>query len=237
MTNAAPAPLILVVEDEPRLARLVGDYLRAAGYAPRLIDNGLDVLPAVRAEAPALILLDLMLPGRDGLSICRELRRDSAVPIIMLTARVEEVDRLIGLEAGADDYICKPFSPREVVARVKAVLRRTQAATPPRPGALAIDAARHDAHLAGQPLDLTPVEFRLLAALAAAPGRVFSRDQLLDRLHDDTRALNDRTVDSHVRNLRRKLEQIDPAADAIRSIYGVGYRFEPPDSWLDGDGA
>ena len=241
MTNTAPAPLILNVEDEPRLARLVGDYLRAAGYAPRLIDNGLDVLSAVRAEAPALILLDLMLPGRDGLSICRELRRDSAVPIIMLTARVEEVDRLIGLEAGADDYICKPFSPREVVARVKAVLRRTQAAppaaaaAPPRPGALAIDAARHDARLAGQPLDLTPVEFRLLAALAAAPGRVFSRDQLLDRLHDDARALNDRTVDSHVRNLRRKLEQIDPAADTIRSIYGVGYRFEPPASWLDGD--
>jgi two-component system response regulator BaeR len=237
----SPAPLILVVEDEPRLARLVGDYLRVAGYAARLIDNGLDVLPAVQAEPPALILLDLMLPGRDGLSICRALRRDSSVPIIMLTARVEEVDRLIGLEAGADDYICKPFSPREVVARVKAVLRRAPpvpaaTAAPPPPGVLHIDTTRHDARLAGQPLDLTPVEFRLLAALAAAPGRVFSRDQLLDRLHDDARALNDRTVDSHIRNLRRKLEQIAPDTDAIRSIYGVGYRFEPPASWLDGGG-
>jgi two-component system response regulator BaeR len=167
----------------------------------------------------------------------------------MLTARVEEVDRLIGLESGADDYICKPFSPREVVARVRTVLRRWRAVPPSVEGAAAraallepaaalpvarlqIDLDSHRARFDGQALDLTPVELRLLAALAAAPGRVFSRDQLLDRLHDDQRALSDRTVDSHVKNLRRKLEQVSPGVEPIRSIYGVGYRFEPPAGWL-----
>lgn len=236
MTEPSSAP-IYVVEDEPRLARLVADYLQAAGHATRIFGNGSDVLPAVRQEAPLLIVLDLMLPGLDGLSICRELRQFSQVPVIMVTARVEEVDRLLGLEIGADDYICKPFSPREVVARVKAVLRRYQ---PPQPlpaqaeapgTGLVIDAECHRATLAGQPLDLTPVELRLLAALAAVPGRVWSRDQLLDRLHDDQRALSDRTVDSHVKNLRRKLEQTCPGSEPIRSIYGVGYRFEPPGGW------
>ena len=228
--NAPRPDHVLVVEDEPRLARLVSDYLVAAGYTTRIVDHGLDVLPAVRLQPPDLIVLDLMLPGRDGLSICQELRQFSEVPVIMLTARVEEVDRLIGLEAGADDYICKPFSPREVVARVKAVLRRHKrvptdlVAAPSSP--LVIDEERHRALLAGHELDLTPVEFRLLKALAGAPGRVFSRDQLLDKLHDDTRALSDRTIDSHVKNLRRKLEQACPGLEPIRSIYGVGYRFE-----------
>ncbi|MFM2346857.1 MAG: hypothetical protein RL654_1610 [Pseudomonadota bacterium] len=241
--------LILVVEDEPRLSRLVADYLQAAGYDTRIVDNGLDVLPAVRERAPALVLLDLMLPGQDGLAVCRALRAHGDTPVIMLTARVEEVDRLIGLESGADDYICKPFSPREVVARVRTVLRRWRAtppaAVPPAgrqvemlaamPGArLRIDLDSHRARFDGQALDLTPVELRLLAALAAAPGRVFSRDQLLDRLHADQRALSDRTVDSHVKNLRRKLEQVSPGVEPIRSIYGVGYRFEPPADWLDG---
>ena len=238
MTTDTPAD-ILVVEDEPRIARLVGDYLIAAGHQVRLIDHGDRVLPAVQERMPDLILLDLMLPGQDGLSLCRAIRRSSEVPIMMLTARVEEVDRLIGLDAGADDYICKPFSPREVVARVRAVLRRSRArpaanATSPvtpsataDPAGLQLDEATHQARLNGQPLDLTPVELRLLAALAAAPGRVFSRDQLLDRLHDDQRALSDRTVDSHVKNLRRKLERTGASPDAIRSIYGVGYRFEP----------
>lgn len=238
--------LILVVEDEPRLSRLVADYLKAAGYEARIVDNGLDVMPAVRERAPALVLLDLMLPGQDGLAVCRELRAHGDTPVIMLTARVEEVDRLIGLESGADDYICKPFSPREVVARVRSVLRRWRATPPQAPAApaaaaeqapatrLQIDLDSHRARFDGQALDLTPVELRLLAALAAAPGRVFSRDQLLDRLHDDQRALSDRTVDSHVKNLRRKLEQACPGAEPIRSIYGVGYRFEPPPGWLAG---
>ena len=251
MLMSSSPDLILVVEDEPRLARLVADYLAAAGYDTRIADNGLDVMPAVRERAPALVLLDLMLPGQDGLAVCRELRAHGDTPVIMLTARVEEVDRLIGLESGADDYICKPFSPREVVARVRTVLRRWRAVPPSAGGAAApaalpgpaaarpaarlqIDLDSHRARFDGQALDLTPVELRLLAALAVAPGRVFSRDQLLDRLHDDQRALSDRTVDSHVKNLRRKLEQVSPGVEPIRSIYGVGYRFEPPAGWLAG---
>jgi two-component system response regulator BaeR len=256
----SPTDTILIVEDEPRLAQLVSDYLSASGYATRIISHGLEVLPAVRAQPPALMVLDLMLPGRDGLSICQELRGFSQLPVIMLTAKVEEVDRLIGLEAGADDYICKPFSPREVVARVKAVLRRHRLTAmahgqaglggqnlvdthgaPSAPGAQAsaaalglhIDEARHSAHLSGQALDLTPVEFRLLKAFADAPGRVFSRDQLLDKLHADQRALSDRTVDSHIKNLRRKLEQACPGQEPIRSIYGVGYKFELLDAPLN----
>lgn len=217
---------ILIVEDEPKLAALLADYLRAAGYQPAIVADGREVVPRVRAEPPALILLDLMLPGRDGLEICRELRGFSDVPIVMVTARVEEIDRLLGLELGADDYVCKPYSPREVVARVRAILRRSR---PPEPGAggLRIDEAGFAASLDGQPLELTPVEFRLLKALASAPGRVFSREQLLDRAYTDHRVVTDRTVDSHIKNLRRKLEQASPGREPIRSIYGVGYKFEP----------
>lgn len=214
---------VLVVEDEPKLAALLRDYLLAAGYRVTCLDNGLDVLPAVRAAAPDLILLDLMLPGRDGLEVCRELRALSNVPIVMLTARVEELDRLLGLELGADDYICKPFSPREVVARVRAILRRCP---PPPVGGLELDASIYRARCNGVELDLTPVEFRLLNCLASAPGRIFSRDQLLDRLYPDHRVVSDRTVDSHVKNLRRKLEQAAPERNPIHSIYGVGYKLE-----------
>lgn len=181
------------------------------------MDNGLEVVPTVRAQEPDLILLDLMLPGCDGLEVCRELRTFSDVPIIMVTARVEEIDRLLGLDLGADDYICKPFSPREVVARARAILRRRPLAARTEQG-LSLDESIE--------LDLTPVEFRLLSCLAASPGRVFSRDQLLDRLYDDHRVVTDRTVDSHVKNLRRKLEQIDPEQSLIHSIYGVGYKLE-----------
>lgn len=227
---SAPAR-VLVVEDEPRLAALVCDYLRQAGYVAEALADGAQALQRLREQAPDLLVLDLMLPGLDGLSVCRALREFSDLPVIMLTARVEEVDRLIGLESGADDYVCKPFSPRELVARVKAILRRPRLAgqasmaLPAAP--LQLDAQRFEARLHGQLLDLTPAEFRLLKALADAPGRVFSRDQLLDKLHDDQRALSDRTVDSHVKNLRRKLEQACPGQEPIRSIYGVGYRFEP----------
>ena len=224
---------VLVVEDEPRLARLACDYLRQAGYQADTLDHGDAVLPWVRGQDPDLIVLDLMLPGTDGLTVCRELRTFSDVPVVMVTAKVEEVDRLIGLEAGADDYLCKPFSPRELVARVKAILRRQRRDRPaPAPASapparrLHIDLERHIARVGEQVLDLTPAEFRLLKALAAAPGRVFSRDQLLDKLHDDQRALSDRAVDSHIKNLRRKLEQACPGQEPIRSIYGVGYRFE-----------
>lgn len=218
---------VLVVEDEPKLAALLRDYLQAAGYPVRCVANGLEVVAAVQVYQPCLVLLDLMLPGRDGLEVCREVRSFSAVPIIMLTARMEESDRLQGLDLGADDYICKPFSPREVVARVKAVLRRAPAQSNNEAVArLVIDHSAHTATFDGVLLDLTRVELRLLDTLASAPGRVFSRDQLLDRLYPDRRIVTDRTVDSHVRNLRRKLAQASAADDPIQSLYGVGYKWQ-----------
>ncbi|WP_407316442.1 response regulator [Pseudomonas sp. nanlin1] len=217
---------ILIVEDEPKLAALMQDYLNAAGYPTQCLDNGLQVEPAVRAQAPRLILLDLMLPGLDGLQVCENLRRFSAVPIVMITARVEEVDRLLGLGGGADDYICKPFSPREMVARVKAILRRSPQLLSNAAQRLVIDPARYQASLDGIALDLTPLELRLLSTFAGAPGRVFSRDQLLDKIYSDHRVVTDRTVDSHIRNLRRKLEQACPGEQPIESLYGVGYRFQ-----------
>lgn len=222
---------VLIVEDEPKLASLVADYLKAAGYEAHCIENGLEVIPWVKGNAPDLMVLDLMLPGRGGLEICKELRtlddqglRD--LPVIMVTARVEEVDRLIGLEAGADDYLCKPFSVRELVARVKALLRRPRIGISSKDSSLVVDEASHKASLDGKEIELTPVEFRLLAALAAAPGRVFSRDGLLEKLYADHRVVTDRTVDAHVKNLRRKLEEIRPGSELVRSIYGVGYRLE-----------
>ena len=214
---------ILIVEDEAKLAALEADYLRAEGFEPHCIANGLEVVPWVRAHAPDLILLDLMLPGRDGLDVCRELRTFSDVPIVMVTARVEEIDRLIGLDLGADDYVCKPFSARELVARVKAILRRGRM---PLGASLVLDDERHRATLDGRELDLTPVEFRLLRTLAATPGRVFSRDKLLEHLYADHRVVTDRTVDAHVKNLRRKLEEARPGQEVVRSIYGVGYKLE-----------
>ncbi|KQW50027.1 MULTISPECIES: response regulator [unclassified Roseateles] len=226
---------VLVVEDEPKLSALLADYLRAAGHEPECVADGRDVLPAWTARRHDLILLDLMLPGLDGLSLCREIRARSSVPIVMLTARADETDRLLGLELGADDYIAKnPFSPREVMARVKAVLRRSRGSggPPPAPAAdeggelpLQIDDAGWRASWRGQALDLTPIEFRLLRTLATQPGRVYSRAQLLAQLHDDGRAVTERAVDSHVKNLRRKLEQAGAGTECIRAIYGVGYRF------------
>jgi len=168
-------------------------------------------------------LLDLMLPGLDGLEVCKRLRRDSQVPIIMITARVEEIDRLLGLELGADDYICKPFSPREVVARVRAVLRRASGEAVTVEG-LEVDPARFRASLNGQALDLTPVEFALLQTLLAQPGRVYSRDQLMNEMYSDYRVVNDRAVDTHIKNLRRKLAAVQPGVEHIESVYGIGYR-------------
>ena len=224
-----PGPArVLVVEDEPKLAALLADYLRAAGHEPECVADGREVLPAFAARRHDLILLDLMLPGLDGLSLCRELRAHSSVPILMLTARADEADRLLGLELGADDYIAKnPFSPREVMARVKAVLRRSRAGpATAAPQPLQIDEAGWRASWQGQALDLTPIEFRLLRTLAAQPGRVYARAQLLELLHDDGRAVTERAVDSHVKNLRRKLEQAGAGAERIRAIYGVGYRYD-----------
>ncbi|WP_082368155.1 response regulator [Piscinibacter sakaiensis] len=229
---AGAAARILVVEDEPKMASLISDYLRAEGHAPQWIADGREVLPALRQSPCDLVLLDIMLPGLDGLSVCRALRAVSEVPIVMLTARVEEADRLAGLDCGADDYICKtPFSPREIMARVRAILRRTRRSEGEgdgaAPGPLQIDEAAWTARYHGIALDLTPIEFRLLRTLAGAPQRVFSRDSLLDLVHEDARAVTERAVDSHVKNLRRKLEAAAPGQHPIRSIYGVGYKFEP----------
>jgi two-component system response regulator BaeR len=219
------APYALIVEDEPKLSRLLVEYLEDSEYETRVVDRGDAVMDAVKQRCPDIILLDLMLPGRSGLDVFAELRRHANIPIVMVTARVEEVDRLVGLELGADDYICKPFSPREVVARVKAVLRRGARAEEALSG-LALDEERYEAKLDGVVLDLTPVEFRLLKALASRPGRIFPRGQLLDVLYADHRVVSDRTVDSHVKNLRRKLESVRAGTELVRSVYGVGYKLE-----------
>lgn len=218
---------ILIVEDEARLARLLADYLRAGGLPAHCLGDGREVLDWVRTHDPALILLDLMLPGRDGLALCREIRAFSEVPIIMTTARVEEIDRLLGLELGADDYVCKPYSPREVVARVKAVLRRRapSARTDPRLLHLDPETLRVQAR-DGRTVELTAVEFALLQTLHAAPGRIFPRDRLMDRIYHDGRIVSDRTIDSHVKKLRRRLAELLPGQELIHSVYGVGYRFE-----------
>jgi two-component system, OmpR family, response regulator BaeR len=215
---------ILVVEDEPKIAALLRDYLVAADYRVSILASGDGAVDWVREHVPDAILLDVMLPVEDGLSICRGVRAFSTIPILIITARVEEIDRLLGLELGADDYICKPFSPREVVARVKAVLRRARPGVSAVAAPLELDQARFEARVRGRALALTPVEFRLLDKLAAQPGRVFSRQQLMDALYRDHRVVSDRTVDSHVKNLRRKLVEL--GVDPIASVYGVGYRLE-----------
>jgi two-component system response regulator BaeR len=218
---------VLIVEDEPKIAALLQDYLAASDYLVSVLARGDGAVEWVREHAPDVVLLDLMLPGADGLAICRGVRAFSNVPILMITARVEEIDRLLGLELGADDYICKPFSPREVVARVRAVLRRISASAIGDSPPIVLDEERFEARVRGRALVLTPVEFRLLRKLAAQPGRVFSRAHLIDALYVDHRVVSDRTVDSHVKNLRRKLAE--SGVDPIDSVYGVGYRFEWPE--------
>ncbi|NTV94774.1 MAG: response regulator [Thiobacillus sp.] len=219
---------ILIVEDEAKLARLLADYLVAAGYEADCLGDGREVVPWVKAHAPDLVVLDLMLPGRDGLEVCRDIRAFSAVPIIMATARAEEIDRLLGLELGADDYICKPYSPREVVARVKAVLRRMQPApsgAPPHEG-LILDEAGFRVRSTSGEVELTAVEFHLFATLYREPGRIFSRGQLMDRIYSDQRIVSDRTIDSHIKKLRKKLAEVCPQVELIHSVYGAGYRYE-----------
>ncbi|HQW76308.1 MAG: response regulator [Xanthomonadales bacterium] len=217
---------VLIIEDEPKLSALMRDYLLAAGFRTSILDNGSLALDWIHQQRPDAILLDINLPGVDGLTLCRQIRAFSAVPILMLTARVEEIDRLLGLELGADDYICKPFSPREVVARIRAVLRRSRPPDAPLEPAVVLDEERFEARVHGHALSLTPVEFRLLGKLSSQPGRVFSREQLIGALYADHRVVSDRTVDSHVKNLRRKL--IEAGIDPISAVYGVGYRFELP---------
>ena len=213
---------ITIVEDEPELASVIADYAQAAGYAPAVFGDGAQALAAIRRAPPALVVLDLMLPGMDGLALCRAIRAFSSVPIVMVTARVEEVDRLLGLETGADDYLCKPFSTRELMARIKAILRRS--GTPAAAPALVLDEAARRIALHGQALELTPSEYAILAALARRPGQVLSRAQLLDAARADNLDATDRAIDSHVKNLRRKMDAVAPGLEPIRSIYGLGYR-------------
>lgn len=218
--------VILIVEDEEKLAAVLRDYLEQAGLDSFCLGDGKAVTAWVREHTPDLILLDLMLPGTGGLDICKEIRAFSSVPIIMTTARVEEIDRLLGLELGADDYICKPFSPREVVARVKAVLRRTGGGTPARPTGLVLDESRYLATLHGHNLELTAVEFKLLQFLASHPGRIFGREKLMDHIYPDERVVADRTIDSHIKKLRKKIAAVSPDEELIHSVYSVGYKFE-----------
>lgn len=221
------ADLILVVDDEPKIVAVARDYLLKHGFRVTTAGDGQAALAAARREKPDLIVLDLMLPGMDGREVCKALRRESDVPIIMLTALAEEVDQVTGLEIGADDYITKPFSPRALVARVRALLRRSrgEVALPSvvRVGKLEIDAEKHSLRIGAKELKLTPIEFELLHLLASRPGQAFKREQLLDSLHGGAAGF-DRSIDSHVKNLRKKLQAASGKA-MIETVYGVGYRF------------
>ena len=216
---------ILIVEDEPELGEIVQDYLRAQEFDTTLVGDGQVALHKILHEHWDLVLLDLMLPGKDGLSICQEVRRVSQVPIIMMTAKVEEIDRLLGLELGADDYICKPYSPRELVARVKAVLRRTQPVTADLH--FYLDKTTLSVRFREQQVEITAVEYRLLETLMASKERVVSREQLMKHAYNDHRVVNDRTMDSHITKLRKKLLQLTEE-EIIHSVYGVGYKLQIP---------
>jgi len=223
-------PHILIVEDEEKIAHLLSDYLTKAGYQTTLMFDGNNVVSTVKSQNFDLILLDLMLPGKDGLTICREIQEFSKVAIIMITARVDEIDRLLGLELGADDYICKPFSPREVVARVKAILRRI----PPVGSAnteeqvdnsvLELNIENYQAKIYQQLVELTAIEFNLLKILANSPGRIYSRAQLIDMVYQDNRVVSERTIDSHIKKLRKKLNAIESDNELVQSVYSVGYK-------------
>ncbi len=223
--------LILVVDDEPKIVRLAHDYLEKDGFRVLSAGDGPTALAIARREKPDLIVLDLMLPGMNGWEVCKSLRRESDVPIIMLTARAEEADQVLGLELGADDYVIKPFSPRALTARVRAMLRRTQGQVQApeviRAGKLEIDLSAYQATLDGRALQLTPFEFKLLAVFARHPNQTLSREQLLEHLHGVAFPSFDRSIDSHIKNLRRKLEVHPQSPRLIETVYGIGYRFTP----------
>jgi two-component system, OmpR family, response regulator BaeR len=224
---------ILIVEDDKKIAELLSDYLEQANFNVSILKRGDTVISEVRLNPPDVILLDIMLPGKDGMTICREIRSFSKVPILMLTAKVEEIDRLLGLELGADDYICKPFSPREVVARIKAVLRRSN----PEPaeerliaGPITINPDSHKATVGEADLRLTPNEFELLKVLVSRPGRVFTRSDLVSKIQGYDFDGYDRTIDSHIKNLRKKIDELLPGNKIIQTVYGIGYSFSVPQS-------
>jgi two-component system, OmpR family, response regulator BaeR len=227
-------PLILIVEDENKLAQLLAEYLQQENFETHIINDGNLVIPWLKAcqklqsaKSPEMILLDIMLPGKDGITLCKEIRSFSKIPIIIQSARVDEIDRLLGLELGADDYICKPYSPREVVARVKAVLRRSHYQ---QDGALekiiSLDEKKLQVSVGGSSLELTPIEFELLKILYQHPGQIFSREQLMQNIYQDHRVVSDRTVDSHIKKLRKKMASLSSEYEFIYSVYGAGYKFE-----------
>lgn len=236
MTDTRRGWHILIVEDEPQMAEIIADYLAQAGMTSQILSDGTHAVETILDLSPDLVILDVMLPGKDGLTICREVRAASDVPIVLETARVEELDRLLGLELGADDYLCKPYSPRELVARVKVILRRQErllARTLEMDDVhvedsclFILDEDRWSAQLQGQDLPLTRREFQLLLVLSKRPGRVFSRSQLVELAFADDADVFDRVIDTHVKNIRTKIRKIDPDIDVIRSVYGVGYSYE-----------
>lgn len=218
---------VLVVEDECKIAELLREYLVRAGFVVTTVERGDLAIAEIRKNAPALVLLDIMLPGMDGMEVCREIRKFSNIPIIMITARIDEIDRVLGLELGADDYVCKPFSPREVVARVKTVLRRSQpqpAEPQLRVGPITMDCATRQVSVSGKRVNLTPNEFALLRALMARPNRVFTRGELLNLVQGYNFDGYERTIDSHIKNLRKKMSEKLPQQEVIRTVYGVGYK-------------
>ncbi|MEG3754005.1 response regulator [Psychromonas arctica] len=216
---------ILIVEDEESLAQVLSEYLSLSGFVTDVINDGSQAIEWLKNNPIDLLILDLMLPGTNGLDIYRELRTFSDVPVVMATARVDEIDRLIGLELGADDYICKPYSPREVVVRVKNILRRASDDTKAFEQILSINESTMQVLVKGQEVSLTRAEFRLLAHFHQHKDQVFSREQLMSQIYSDNRVVTDRTIDSHIKNLRRKIQNIDAEVDCIQSIYGVGYKF------------
>lgn len=222
---------ILIIEDEQRIADLLSDYLKVNGYKVSHHNTGVNAVDTIKQTQPDLVLLDIMLPGVDGIEICKQVRKTSQVPIIMVTAKVEELDRILGLEIGADDYICKPFSPREVVARVKAVLRRHYESQVPTDWVL--EESRSQVQYQQKSVALTSVEFALFQVLFEHPGQIFSRTQLMSRIYQDGRVVSDRTVDSHIKKLRQKLHQAWPDDEVIHSVYGIGYKFEILDDEIE----
>ncbi len=218
--------MIFIVEDEQAIAEVVKDYLHQENYETEIINDGLPVIEKVKLSKPDLILLDIMLPGKDGITLCKEIREFSNTPIIMLTARVEEVDRLLGLELGADDYICKPFSPREVVARVKAVLRRFNKEPSKDKHEIKLLGESYKLLIGQHEIEFTTVEYKLFEYLFKSPGRIFSRAQLMEQIYSDHRIVSDRTIDSHIKKLRKKITDKLPKIELIHSIYGAGYKYE-----------
>ena len=226
-----PVHKVLIVEDELKIRDLLYDYLKAAGFGVTYLERGDEVIPFVRKDSPDVILLDIMLPGMDGIEVCRGIRAFSTVPILMITSRVEEIDRVLGLELGADDYICKPFSPREVVARVKAILRRIQPAQKEkvlRAGAIELNEDTRQVMVHGQALKLTPIEFGLLKVMLSRPNRVFPRSEFINLVQGYDFEGYDRTVDTHIKNLRKKIAAVLTDREVIVSLYGVGYKLQTP---------